>query len=262
MPHTSKQHMKLQQPRNYDFRVSQFDPPRSQSGNDHETTTKVAMTVKRRLLHLAIIERQIITLTTTAKPQQLRVNSREMTTFAASCNDREMQRPRGDKFETAQLLQILRKILCRFMAVVVSSAFWKSLKWGLKDSLQSFCDENSLYKRPRKCTIAHDSRETPIWEPAFGLSLRSRPPFAWVLQGPGPESAPQSACWALLGTWLRVPQRVLFECFWRFLSPKSAKKHSESTLWGTRSQVPKSAQMAARIARLSWSWTPWSSRTS
>ena len=28
---TSKQHMKLQQPRNYDFRVSQFDPPRSQS---------------------------------------------------------------------------------------------------------------------------------------------------------------------------------------------------------------------------------------
>ena len=124
---TSKQHMKLQQPRNYDFRVSQFDPPRSQSGNDRETTTKVATTVKRRLLHLAIIERQVITLTTTAKPQQLRVNSREMTTFAASCNDREMQRPRSDKFETAQLLQDLRKILCRFMAVVVSSAFWKSL---------------------------------------------------------------------------------------------------------------------------------------
>ena len=122
--------MNLQQPRNYDFRVSQFDPPRSQSGNDRETTTKVAMTVKRRLLHLAIIERQIITLTTTAKPQQLRVNSREMTTFAASCNDREMQRPRSDKFETAQLLQILRKILCRFMAVVVSSAFWKSLIIG------------------------------------------------------------------------------------------------------------------------------------
>ena len=124
---TSKQHMKVQQPRNYDFRVSQFDPPRPQSGNDRETTTKVATTVKRRLLHLAIIERQIFTLTTTAKPQQLRVNSREMTTFAASCNDHEMQRPRSDKFETAQLLQILRKILCRFMAVVVSSAFWKSL---------------------------------------------------------------------------------------------------------------------------------------
>ena len=120
--------MKLQQPRNYDFRVSQFDPPRSQSGNDRETTTKVATTVKRRLLHLAIIEAQMITLTTTAKLQQLRVNSREMTTFAASCNDREMQRPRSDKLETAQLLQILRKILCRFMAVVVSSAFWKSLR--------------------------------------------------------------------------------------------------------------------------------------
>ena len=69
----------------------------------------------------------MITLTTTAKLQQLRVNSREMTTFAASCNDREMQRTRSDKLETAQLLQILRKILCRFMAVVVSSAFWKSL---------------------------------------------------------------------------------------------------------------------------------------
>ena len=36
---TSKQHMKLQQPRNYDFRVSQFDPPRSQSSNDREMTT-------------------------------------------------------------------------------------------------------------------------------------------------------------------------------------------------------------------------------
>ena len=36
---TSKQHMKLQQPRNYDFRVSQFDPPKSQSSNDRETTT-------------------------------------------------------------------------------------------------------------------------------------------------------------------------------------------------------------------------------
>ena len=33
---TSKQHMKLQQPRNYDFRVSQFDPPSSRSGNDRE----------------------------------------------------------------------------------------------------------------------------------------------------------------------------------------------------------------------------------
>ena len=36
---TSKQHMKLQQPRNYDFRVSQFALPRSRSGNDREMTT-------------------------------------------------------------------------------------------------------------------------------------------------------------------------------------------------------------------------------
>ena len=39
-----------------------------------------------------------------------------------------MQRPRSAKLEAAQLLQNLRKILCRFTAVVVSSAFWKSLK--------------------------------------------------------------------------------------------------------------------------------------
>ena len=59
----------------------------------------------------------------TAKLQQLRVNSHEMTTFAESCNDRDMQRPRSDKLETAQLLQNLCKMLRRFMAVVVSSAF-------------------------------------------------------------------------------------------------------------------------------------------
>ena len=80
---TSKQHMKLQQPRNYDFRVSQFDPPRSQSGNDRETTTSPP----------GHHSEANVALTTTAKLQQLRVNSREMTTFAESCNDREMQRP-------------------------------------------------------------------------------------------------------------------------------------------------------------------------
>ena len=115
---TSKQHMKLQQPRNYDFRVSQFDPPRSRSGNDREATFPPGHRWEAN-----------ITLTTTAKLQQLRVNSREMTTSAESCNDREMQRLRSDKLETAQLLQILRKILGRFMAVVVSSAFWKSLTY-------------------------------------------------------------------------------------------------------------------------------------
>ena len=69
-----------------------------------------------------------IVLTTTAKVQQLRANSREMTTFAESCNDREMQRPRSDKLETAQSLQLLYEILRRFMAVVISSASRKSLK--------------------------------------------------------------------------------------------------------------------------------------
>ena len=60
--------------------------------------------------------------------------------------------------------------------------------------------------------------------------LRSRPPFTGVLLGPGPESAPRSAFWAILGTCLGVPQRVLFECFLAFFGPKkrqkTLKKHS------------------------------------
>ena len=70
------------QPRNYDFRASQFDPPRFQSGNDRETTTSPP----------GHHWEANVALTTTAKLQQLRVNRREMTTFAESCNDREMQR--------------------------------------------------------------------------------------------------------------------------------------------------------------------------
>ena len=117
--------------------------------NSHETTTfecpssthqgpKVATTVKRWLLHLAIIERYWeanVALTTTAKLQQLRVNSREMTTFAESCNDREMQRPWNDKLETAHLLQLLRQMLRRFVAVVVSSV-------GCCQNTAGICDEN------------------------------------------------------------------------------------------------------------------------
>ena len=79
-------------------------------------------------------------------------------------------------------------------------------------------------------------------------TLRSRPPFTGVLLGPGPESAPRSAFWAILGTCLGVPQRVLFECFLAFLGPKTAKKHSKSTLWGTPRQVAKIAQKALRGA--------------
>ena len=54
--------------------------------------------------------------------------------------------------------------------------------------------------------------------------------FTGVLLGPGPESAPRSAFWAILGTCLGVPQRVLFECFLAFFGPKkrqkALKKHS------------------------------------
>ena len=64
------------------------------------------------------------------------------------------------------------------------------------------------------------------------VPLRSRPPFTGVLLGPGPESAPRSAFWAILGTCLGV----------------HAKKHSKSTLWGTPRQVPKIAQKALRGA--------------
>ena len=65
------------------------------------------------------------------------------------------------------------------------------------------------------------------------------------------------------GTWLRVPQRVLFECFLAFFSPKNAKKHSKSTLWGTRCQVPKTLKkhsggghFPARAPEHSCKWRP------
>ena len=145
---TSKQHMKLQQPRNYYFQVSQFDPPRSQSGNDREMTTKVATTVKRRLLHLAIIEAQMITLTTTAKLQQLRVNSREMTTFAAypattaKCNDREV---------TSQKLNNRRLSCTRFCIV-----FWLlSVQVPLGHLWVSICVEITVSLRPADFVSLH-----------------------------------------------------------------------------------------------------------
>ena len=83
--------------------------------------------------------------------------------------------------------------------------------------------------------------------PFLSSASGSRPPFTGVLLGPGPESAPRSAFWAILGTCLGVPQRVLLSAF-AFLGPKNAKKHSKSTLWGTPRQVPKIAQKALRGA--------------
>ena len=103
---TSKQHMKLQQPRNYDFRVRPTEVPKWQRP---WFSTWPSLRGKSSL------------------KTTLRVNSREMTTFAKSCNEREMQRPWNDKLETAQLRQNLRQISRRFVVVVVSSAFWKSL---------------------------------------------------------------------------------------------------------------------------------------
>ena len=46
---------------------------------------------------------------------------------AGSCSNREMQRPCNDKSEAQQSLPKVHEILCRFVAVVVSSAFRKSL---------------------------------------------------------------------------------------------------------------------------------------
>ena len=92
-----KQHMKLQQPRNYDFWMLQFNLLGSQGGNSREMTTSPPGH------HLEVI----VALTTAAKLQQVRANSREM---------------------TSQKLNEEHEILRRFMAVVVSSAFWASLK--------------------------------------------------------------------------------------------------------------------------------------
>ena len=63
---TSKQHMKIRQPRNYDFRVSQFNIPRSQSGNDHEMTDDFSTWPSLRLANCTHNDRQL---------EQLRANS-------------------------------------------------------------------------------------------------------------------------------------------------------------------------------------------
>ena len=67
--------------------------------------------------------------------------------------------------------------------------------------------------------------------------------------GPGPESAPRSGFWAILGPCLEVPQksafRVLFGVFWAQETPKSTR---EALFWGTPRQGPKIAQKALRGA--------------
>ena len=87
-----------------------------------------------------------------------------MTTFAESCNDREMQRPRSDKLETAQSPQDMHEILCRLMAVGVSSAFRKSLI----RIVRAFAAATSIRVAPKE-----ESYE--ISRPALSLRLPGHP---------------------------------------------------------------------------------------
>ena len=51
---------------------------------------------------------------------------------------------------------------------------------------------------------------------------------------------PRSAFWAILGTCLGVPQRVLFECFLAFFGPKKRQKSTQKALFGAlRGRCPK-----------------------
>ena len=88
--------MKLQQPRNYDIGMFQFNLLGSPAGNSR------AMTTSPPGHHWEAT----VALTTAAKLQKVQANNREM---------------------TSQKLNEEHEILRRFMAVVVSSAFWDSL---------------------------------------------------------------------------------------------------------------------------------------
>ena len=92
--------MKLQQPRIYDFWMFQFNLLGSQGSNSREMTTSPPG-------HSWEVT---VALTTAAKLQKVRANSREM---------------------TSQKLNEEHEILRRFMAVVVSSAVWDSLKYRI-----------------------------------------------------------------------------------------------------------------------------------
>ena len=118
---TSKQHMKqlLQQPRTYDFRVSQFNLP----------SPKVVTTVKWRLLHLGPDHHREagIALTTTAKLQQLRASNLEMMTFAESCYNRDC----NDRKVISQKLNNPPLSCMRFCAALWLLSF--QVPWGVCD---------------------------------------------------------------------------------------------------------------------------------
>ena len=87
-------------------------------------------------------------LTPTSKLPQMRAKNREMTTFAKSCNDHDMQQPRIDKSETEQSLRVamplrilvVTKIVFDIVFEIVRAAkpaevclwnFWWHLIWNL-----------------------------------------------------------------------------------------------------------------------------------
>ena len=79
-----------------------------------------------------------------------------------------------------------------------------------------------------------------------GVVLRSRPPFTGVLRAPGRKVPPGVLFERFWAPGSECPKECFLSAFWHFWGSKSAKKHSKSTLWGTRSQVPKNTQKALR----------------
>ena len=73
-------------------------------------------------------------------------------------------------------------------------------------------------------------------------------------QEPGPESAPRSAFWVFLGTWLWVRQRVLYDCF--FLAPKTPKSTQKALFWALGARCPKTLKkhFPARAPEHSCKW--------
>ena len=135
-----KQPMKLQQPRNYDFGMFQFNLSGSQGGNSREMTTSPPG-------HYWEVT---VALTTAAKLQQVRANSREM---------------------TSQKLNEEHEILRHFMAVVVSSAFWNYL--------------NSCQSRFSGVYLVFEVLQDTDWH-----SNKGNPGVFWIAALPCPVSGP------------------------------------------------------------------------